>query len=77
MKAALVKKHSPQACIVADRFHVIRRVTIDFLACWNEIEPTGAKNRGLVSLICRHRHHLTRRTTGAIVNICQRKTRAK
>jgi transposase len=46
---ALVKKHFPQARIVADRFHVIRTVNHHFLACWKEIDPTGAKNRGLVS----------------------------
>ena len=27
-------------------------------ACWKELDPTGAKNRGLLSLIRRHRHHL-------------------
>jgi len=27
-------------------------------ACWKELDPTGAKNRGLLSLMRRHRHHL-------------------
>ena len=56
---ALVKKHFPQARIVADRFHVIRTVNHHFLACWKEIDPAGAKNRGLLSLMRRHPHHLT------------------
>jgi hypothetical protein len=44
---------------VADRFHVIRTVNHHFLACWKEIDPVGAKSRGLVSLMRRHRHNLT------------------
>ena len=49
---------SPGARIVADRFHVIRIVNHHFLACWREIDPAGSKNRGLVSLMRRHRHNL-------------------
>lgn len=56
---ALVRKHFPQARIVADRFHVIRTVNHHFLACWKDIDPIGSKNRGLVSLMRRHRHPLT------------------
>jgi transposase len=56
---ALVRKHFPQARIVADRFHVIRTVNHHFLACWKEIDPAAAKNRGLVSLMRRHRHKLS------------------
>jgi len=55
---AIVRKHFPKAKIVADRFHVIRLVTHHFLACWREIDPTGAKHRGLLSLMRRHRHNL-------------------
>jgi transposase len=55
---ALVRKHFPQARIVADRFHVIRIVNHHFLACWKEIDPVGSKNRGLLSLMRRHRHNL-------------------
>jgi transposase len=55
---ALVQKHFLQARIVADRFHVIRLVSHHFLACWREIDPVGAKSRGLVSLMRRHRHNL-------------------
>jgi transposase len=55
---ALVRKHFPQARIVADRFHVIRLINHHFLACWREIDPVGARNRGLLSLMRRHRHNL-------------------
>ncbi|HVX57376.1 MAG TPA: ISL3 family transposase [Candidatus Saccharimonadales bacterium] len=55
---ALVKKYFPGARIVADRFHVIRLINHHFLACWREIDPVGARHRGLVSLLRRHRHNL-------------------
>jgi len=55
---ALVRKHFPNARIVADRFHVIRLINHHFLACWKEIDPVGSKNRGLLSLLRRHRHNL-------------------
>lgn len=55
---ALVHKHFPKAKIVADRFHVIRLVNLHFLACWREIDPVGARHRGLLSLMRRHRHNL-------------------
>ncbi len=56
---AIARKHFPKALIVADRFHVIRLVNHHFLACWREIDPVGSKNRGLLSLMRRHRHNLT------------------
>jgi transposase len=55
---ALVRKHFPKARIVADRFHVIRIINHHFLACWREIDAVGAKHRGLLSLMRRHRHNL-------------------
>jgi transposase len=55
---ALVRKHFPNARIVADRFHVIRLINHHFLACWRELDPPGSKNRGLLSLMRRHRHNL-------------------
>jgi transposase len=55
---SIVRKHFPQAVIVADRFHVIRLINHHFLACWREIDPVGSKNRGLMSLMRRHRHNL-------------------
>ncbi len=56
---ALVRKHFPNARIVADRFHVIRLINHHFLACWRELDPAGSRNRGLLSLMRRHRHKLT------------------
>ena len=56
---ALVRKHFPAARIVADRFHVIRMLNHHFLACWKNIDPVGARHRGLLSLMRRHRHHLS------------------
>lgn len=55
---AIARKHFPNAKIVADRFHVIRLINHHFLTCWREIDPAASKNRGLVSLMRRHRHHL-------------------
>ncbi len=55
---ALVRKHFPNARIVADRFHVIRLINHHFLACWRELDPVGSRHRGLLSLMRRHRHHL-------------------
>ena len=55
---ALVRKHFPHARIVADRFHVIRIINHHFLACWKELDPVASKNRGLLSLMRRHRHNL-------------------
>ena len=55
---AVVQKHFPNARIVADRFHVIRLIGQHFLACWRELDPVGSKNRGLLSLMRRHKHNL-------------------
>ncbi len=35
-----------------------RNLTHHFLACWKELDPVGSKNRGLLSLMRRHRHNL-------------------
>jgi transposase len=55
---AIVREHFPNARIVADRFHVIRLVNHHFLTCWRDLDPVGSKNRGLISLMRRHRHNL-------------------
>lgn len=55
---AIVRKHFPHALIVADRFHVIRLINHHFLACWRDLDAAGSKNRGLLSLMRRHRHNL-------------------
>lgn len=56
---SLVRKHFPNALIVADRFHVIRLINQHFLALWRQLDPTGSKHRGLLSLMRRHEHKLT------------------
>jgi transposase len=53
-----VLHYFPNARIVAGRFHVIRLINHHFLACWRELDPVGSGNRGLLSLMCRHRHDL-------------------
>lgn len=50
---ALAKKHFPNARIVADRFHAVRLAHQQFLACWKLLDPAGARNRGLLSLMRR------------------------
>jgi transposase len=55
---SIVRRHFPNAIIVADRFHVIRIVNHHFLNFWREIDPEGAKHRGLLSLMRRHHHNL-------------------
>ncbi len=35
---SIVRKHFPNARIVADRFHVLRLVNHHFLACWKELD---------------------------------------
>lgn len=54
----IIKKHFPNALIVADRFHVIRLVNHHFLKAWQLLDPIGRKNRGLLSLIRRHEYNL-------------------
>ena len=56
---SLVRSQFPNARIVADRFHVIRLIHHHFLACWRDIDGSGSKNRGLLSLMRRHRHNLS------------------
>jgi len=54
----IVKEHFPNAMIVTDRFHVIRLINHHFLGVWANIDPVGRKNRGLLSLMRRHRRNL-------------------
>jgi transposase len=54
----VVRKHFPDALIVADRFHVIRLVNHHYLRTWNLIDPVGRKNRGLLSLMRRNAENL-------------------
>ena len=54
----IVQQYFPNAKIVADRFHVIRLVNQHFLQVWNQQDPVGRKNRGLLSLMRRHHWNL-------------------
>ncbi len=55
---AIVRKHFPNARIVADRFHVIRLINQHFLTCWRDLDREASKNRGLASLMRRHQQNL-------------------
>lgn len=63
---AIVRRHFPNALIVTDRFHVIRLIHQQFLALWRQIDPTGARNRGLLSLLRRHARHLSEEQSRAL-----------
>jgi len=56
---AIARKYFPDAKIVSDRFHVIRLINHHFLKLWQEIDPVGRKNRGLLSLMRRHAKNLS------------------
>jgi transposase len=45
----IVRQYFPNAMIVADRFHVVRLVNQHFLKLWQQQDPVGRKNRGLLS----------------------------
>ena len=56
---SIARSYFPQATIVADRFHVIRLVNLHFLRVWQQHDPEGRRNRGLLSLMRRHEWHLS------------------
>ena len=55
---SIARQYFPGAIIVADRFHVVRLINHHFLKVWQQHDPDGRKNRGLVSLMRRHEWHL-------------------
>lgn len=55
----IAQQYFPNAMIVADRFHVIRLVNQHFLKLWQQHDPEGRKNRGLLSLMRRHHWNLS------------------
>jgi len=55
---SIVEKYFSQALIVTDRFHVIRLIIDAFLKAWQQFDPIGRKNRGLLSLLRRHEKNL-------------------
>jgi len=54
----IARQYFPSATIVADRFHVVRLINQHFLKLWQQHDPEGRKNRGLISLMRRHEWHL-------------------
>lgn len=56
---SLIHKFFPNALIVSDRFHVVRLINHQFLKAWQQIDPSGRKNRGLLSLMRRHTWNLS------------------
>ncbi|MBD3649054.1 MAG: ISL3 family transposase [Pseudomonadales bacterium] len=56
---SIARRYFPNAQIVADRFHVIRLVNHHFLRAWQQHDPEGRRNRGLLSLMRRHEWHLS------------------
>ena len=50
----IAQQYFPKAMIVADRFHVVRPVNQHFLRLWQQHDPGGRKNRGLLRLMRRH-----------------------
>jgi len=56
---AIVKRHFPNATIVADRFHVIRLISHHFLATWRQLDGVSSRSRGLLSLMRRHEDRLS------------------
>ena len=55
----IARKYFPNAMIVADRFHVVRLVNQHFLKLWQQLDPEGRRNRGLLSLMRRHHWRLS------------------
>jgi transposase len=56
---SIIQRYFPNALIVADRFHVIRLINHQFLNLWRFLDPSGSRNRGLLSLMRRHQHKLS------------------
>ena len=54
----IAQRYFPNATIVADRFHVVRLINQHFMKLWQQHDPEGRKNRGLISLIRRHQWKL-------------------
>ena len=55
----IAQQYFPNAMIVADRFHVVRLVNQHFLKLWQQHDPEGRRNRGLISLMRRHHWKLS------------------
>lgn len=56
---SIAKTWFPKARRIVDRFHVIRLVNHYFMQIWKNVDESGRKHRGLVSLVRRHPWHLS------------------
>ena len=56
----IVRKHFPNARIVADRLDVIRLVNHRFLLSRRDLDPVGSRNPGLLKHMRRHEKNLRR-----------------
>jgi transposase len=56
---SVVTKYFPNATIVSDRFHVVRLINHSLMELWKSLDEQGRKNRGLASLMRRHRYKLS------------------
>lgn len=56
---SIVKKYFPNALIVSDRFHVVKLINQSLMEMWKTFDEHGRKNRGLLSLMRRHRFNLS------------------
>ena len=56
---AIAKKYFPNATIVSDRFHVVKLINQSLMDVWKLFDEHGRKNRGLLSLVRRHRFKLS------------------
>ena len=65
---SIVRKHFPNALIVADRFHVIRLIGHHIHQLLRQIDPQQRYNRGLLSLVRRRRDRLSPEQVVALEN---------
>ncbi|RMD65681.1 ISL3 family transposase [Candidatus Parcubacteria bacterium] len=64
----IARQYFPNATIVADRFHVVRLINQHFLKVWQQHDPEGRKNRGLISLMRRHQWKLGNEQHGRLMD---------
>ena len=67
----IVRRYFFNAKIVSDRFHVVRLWNHHFLKLWQQLDPEGRKNRGLLSLMRRHENRLTLRQQATLQGYLQ------
>jgi transposase len=65
---SIARRYFPNATIVADRFHVVRLINQHFLKVWQQYDPQGRKNRGLISLMRRHQWRLSDEQQANLMN---------